>query len=633
MNSNNQVAILAGGYGTRLKDRSGSIPKSMVKILGKPVLEHQLCLCLSFGFTKIALLVHYEASLIKEYFGNGTDFGVELTYITDGEARGTAGALFNALPFLDTRFLVLYGDTYVDVDLSKFWKFDAEFPSAGSIFVHPNDHPYDSDLIEMGYEGFVARVHPYPHQNEHQFPNLVNAALYILEKESINQVVSPDVKLDLAKDAFPELLARGKKIRAYISPEYIKDMGTPERLDKVEKDILAGLPERLSNRGLRTAVFFDRDGTLNVEVDHLRSPNQLILEDGAAESVARLNRSGILAIGVTNQPVIARGDITKEQMISISAKLDSLLGERGAYLDRLYICPHHPDKGFIGEVAALKIKCLCRKPETGLIDHAVRELNISRRDSWIIGDSTTDILAGVRAGLRTILVRTGYAGRDFKCNVEPNFIADNLQDAVDWILWGHASASHKLLSAVAASQNERLVLVGGASRSGKSTVANLLVELYGLIGKKAHVLSLDCWLKSPNERVEGEGVLLRYNMNTVISEIMRVASAVNRVGILCPQFDRKTKQSLNSKAITIDPKDILIVEGVPALMDLGLVKNSKLRIYVSIDDKKRYSRIKSEYAWRGEAEKSILEKISSREIDEVSVVKRFADNANFFIEF
>lgn len=329
MNTNNQVAILAGGYGTRLKERSGAMPKSMVKILGKPVLEHQLSLCVRFGFTKIALLVHYEASLIKEYFGDGTDFGVELTYITEVDARGTAGALFNALPFLDTRFLVLYGDTYVDVDLRKFWEFDSELPSAGSIFVHPNDHPYDSDLIEMGGDGFVARVHPYPHPNENQFPNLVNAALYILEKVSINQVGSPNVKLDLAKNTFPELLARGKKIRAYISPEYVKDMGTPERLDKVERDILEGLPERLSNRGLRTAVFFDRDGTLNIEVNHLKSPNQLVLEDGAAESVARLNRSGILAIGVTNQPVIARGDITHDQMRSINAKLDSLLGSMG----------------------------------------------------------------------------------------------------------------------------------------------------------------------------------------------------------------------------------------------------------------------------------------------------------------
>lgn len=230
-------------------------------------------------------------------------------------------------------------------------------------------------------------------------------------------------------------------------------------------------------------------------------------------------------------------------------------------------------------------------------------------------------------------MRTGYAGRDFKCDVAPNFIADNLQDAVDWILCGHASVSRKVLSAVAASQNERLVLVGGASRSGKSTVANLLVELYGLIGKKAHILSLDCWLKSPNVRVEGEGVLARYDMNTAIAEIVRVASAVNRDEILCPQFDRKTKRSLNSKITTINPKDILIVEGVPALMDLTLVNHSKLRIYVSINDEVRFSRIKSEYKWRGESDESILEKISSREIDEVSMVKRSSSNANFFIEF
>ena len=332
-----QVAILAGGMGSRLKSRTGDLPKPMTLINGVPVLEHQINLCLKNGFTKIALLVHYQSGMIEEYFGNGVKFGVELVYVVEQEARGTAGALLDALDVMDSRFLVLYGDTYADVNLKMFWDFDSERSSAGTLFLHPNDHPQDSDLMEVGEDGALIQVHPYPHPEGVDYPNLVNAALYILDKESLINVIPVDRKTDLAKNTFPALLDVGKILYGYVTPEYIKDMGTPERLDKVERDINQGLPENLSGRHSRAAVFLDRDGTLNLEVNHLNAPDKLTLLDSSAEAVKRINRAGILAIGVTNQPVLARGDVTSEGLKKIHARLDRLLGEKGAYLDRMYI--------------------------------------------------------------------------------------------------------------------------------------------------------------------------------------------------------------------------------------------------------------------------------------------------------
>jgi histidinol-phosphate phosphatase family protein len=378
-------------------------------------------------------------------------------------------------------------------------------------------------------------------------------------------------------------------------------------------------------------VFFDRDGTLNFEVNHLSHLNQLTLLDGASEAIRRINRSGILAIGVTNQPVLARGDLTSEGLKKIHARLDSLLGKDGGYLDRMYICPHHPDKGFFGEVSELKIKCSCRKPETGLFDLAVKELNISRRDSWIVGDTTSDILAGKRAGLRTILVNTGYAGRDFKYNVAPDFLARNLTDAIDWILLGHANAVSKLMPVALSAESCRIILVGGASRSGKSTIAAVLVEIFNLIGKKAHILPLDGWLKSAEERHEDAGVLSRYKFNEIIEEAKKVALSPRRFSVAYTQYDRKLKQPQCLKTVSIGPSDIVIFEGVPALIDDRLLRLANLSIYVDVSDKIRMERLSDEYVWRGENPELYTRMIMSREKDEVSLIKERADKANYQI--
>lgn len=627
------MAILAGGMGSRLKSRTGDLPKPMALINGVPVLEHQINLCRRNGFTKIALLVHYQSGVIKDYFSNGAKFGVELVYLVEHEARGTAGALLDALAIMDSRFLVLYGDTYADINLKAFWDFDGKRKSAGTLLLHPNDHPQDSDLMEIGEDGELIKVRSYPHPDGVDYPNLVNAALYILERDSLLEVIPADHKTDLAKNTFPALLDSGKSLYGYVTPEYIKDMGTPERLDKVERDINQGLPENLSGRNPRAAVFLDRDGTLNLEVNHLKSPDQLVLFDGVAHAVRRINRSGMLAIGATNQPVLARGDVTPKGLREIHARLDRLLGEEGAYLDRMYVCPHHPDKGFSGEIPVLKIACLCRKPQAGLLDLAVQELNISRRDSWMAGDTTSDILAGKRAGLRTILVRTGYAGRDFKHDVQPDFIANDLAGAVEWILHGHSDVVSKLMPLVLSAKNSRVILIGGASRSGKSSIANVLAELLGLVGKKAHVLPLDGWLKAADERQEGAGVLGRYQLSTIIEQAKKIALSSARFDVSYLQYDRKLKQAKKSKKVSIGPLDIVIFEGVPALLEGCLLDLANLSIHVDVDDGLRMKRLQEEYLWREERQEDFMKKIMSREIDEVSLIKSVAHKADHQINF
>lgn len=620
-----QIAILAGGKGTRLKDRSGHLPKPMVPILGKPVLEHQIELCKRFGFSRISLLVHHQAETIKSYFGDGSRWGVELTYVDEDEPRGTAGALADALNFIDDEFLVLYADTYADIDLRKFWQESRKHTdAAGSLLLHPNDHPHDSDLVEIDVNGRVLGIRPYPHQDGIYYRNLVNAALYYLKKADISSFVPSSGKFDLAKDTFPKMISAGLKFQSYVTPEYIKDMGTPDRLDKVERDITIGLPERLSGRDMRVAVFIDRDGTINREVNHLNRPDQVELIPRAGDAVRQLNRSGVLAVGITNQPVLARGDISWAGLEAIHAKLDKLLGEKKAYLDGLYVCPHHPDKGFEGEVPALKIKCECRKPETGLINRAVRELSIDRRKSWMVGDTTADIVAGRRSGLRTVLVRTGYAGLDGKHEIIPDYIVPDLQAAVNLILHGHSAIARQLFAVCSEVSNARLVLIGGCARSGKSTVASVLSEMIGDSGRQAHVISLDGWLKPVEFRKEGDGVMGRYDMEAVNGLLLPLIRSQSRHALSIPQYERKGRSFLKPVLHSIGPNDLLILEGVPALMDNSLLDHSVVRIYVDVSDEIRAKRLKEDCAWREENQADFELRLASREMDEVPLVRASA---------
>lgn len=428
-----QAVILAGGEGSRLKEISGGLPKPMVSVKGKVLLQYLIEQCVQYGISDIKLLVSYKKEVIQEFIGDGKQFGASIQYIDEQRPQGTAGALIDALPELDEQFLVIYGDTYFDIDLYSFWKFHKEKTGDVSIFLHPNDHPHDSDLVEIGSNLQVQKIHPYPHDDQWK-QNLVNAAIYIFNKNSLNDYNFKVERPDIAKQLFPIMLKNKKKIYGYVSSEYIKDMGTPKRLSIVERDIDSGKVKLLKKQSKKIAIFLDRDGTINEEVGHLSDIKNFHLIKGVGEAICQINAAGILAIVITNQPVVARGELGELGLKMIHNKMDTLLGRHGAYLDQLYYCPHHTDTGFEGEIESLKIECDCRKPKIGLFKNAERKFNISLEESWFIGDSTRDILAAQKAGMKSILVLTGLAGKDKSFNVKPDIVKNDLKAAVDYIM-------------------------------------------------------------------------------------------------------------------------------------------------------------------------------------------------------
>ena len=298
------------------------------------------------------MLVHYQAEEIVEFVENLDGLNVEVVFVKERSARGTAGALKDALDVMANTFFVLYGDVFCDVDMKAMLQ-AKKANDDGLVFLHPNDHPQDSDLVLLNEEGFLSDIFPYPHSDDLFIRNLVNAGLILVNKNLCNSIPATG-KADIAKDIFPLWIAENKKLRGYVTPEYIKDMGTPERLSSVCSDLASGRVQRLSSVGKRMAVFLDRDGTINKHVGHLSNIDDLELLPSAGNAIKQLNKAGILALCITNQPVIARGELAFDGLDTIHGKLDYLLGLEGSYLDKLYFCPHHPDAGFDGEKKELK---------------------------------------------------------------------------------------------------------------------------------------------------------------------------------------------------------------------------------------------------------------------------------------
>ena len=430
-----QMLILAGGLGTRLKERLGPLPKPMIPIGDKPLLEIQVELARRHGFKDIFIFGCYRVDLIEAHFGDGRRWGTNIRYVVEKEPLGTAGAVLAGFELLADCFVVMYGDTMINVDLDRFWQAHQQRSADATLLVHPNDHPLDSDLVETGPDDWITAFHRRPHPPNRWFQNLVNAGLYVVQRRALGPWAARVERSDFGQDLFPALLRQGGRLFGYNSPEYIKDIGTPQRYDKICAEFTSGLVARSSLTTPQPAVFLDRDGTLNREVDGVLSPDQFELLPGVADAVHALNHHGFRVVVVTNQPVIAKGFCSEADVQLVHRKMETLLGSEHAFVDRIYFCPHHPEKGFPGERPELKIDCDCRKPKPGMLLRAARELNLDLPNSWMIGDTMRDVEAGHHAGVKTVFLGTGDGAR--RRAIQPDYVFDSLPAAVRQITLNH----------------------------------------------------------------------------------------------------------------------------------------------------------------------------------------------------
>lgn len=423
-----KAVIVAGGSGKRLGKITQKLPKPLVRINGKPVVEHQLELLVKNGIKEVWLLVGYKADLIKNYFGDGQKWGIKIRYSIETKPLGTAGAVKSIANKLTDDFLVIYGDLMINFDLNRFIQFHHQHgqKSVASIIVHTSDHPLDTDLVVVKRHKII-KIYSRPHRADVWRHNLENASVFILSPK-IFDFIPDDRPSDFASEIFHFLLKKRQIITAYHSWEYFRDIGDPNRLKTVRKECKQGNHQKLHFQNKQKAIFLDRDGVVNEEVGGVDHPDKLQLFPFAPSAIKKINQSDFHAIVITNQSVVAKERVTKGQLEEIHCKLETLLGVQGAVINRIYYCPHHP----------IKRICCCRKPEIGLIKKAIQDFNIDLSQSYLIGDMVSDYQTAKNAGIKFIGVKTGFGcqprpGKDEPI-IDKIIVKENFEDAVGYIL-------------------------------------------------------------------------------------------------------------------------------------------------------------------------------------------------------
>jgi D,D-heptose 1,7-bisphosphate phosphatase len=622
-----KAVIQAGGKGTRLAQYTIELPKPLLKIGDKSILEHQIDLLKRYNINDIIIIVNHLKEMIIESFGDGEALGVNIQYLEEKQPLGTVGGIKKIEHLLTEDFIVFYSDIMINMNLQRFIKFHKDKNSICTLVLHPNDHPYDSDLIETDKDNRVIAVHPKPHEKGKYYKNLVNAGVYILSPLFL-RYLEKGKKADFGRDIFP-VIYKDIMMFGYNTFEYLKDTGTPERLEQVNADYKSGKINQLNFEKKQKAIFMDRDGVTNVEKDLIYRPEDMELFSFTAEAIREINNSDYLSVIVSNQSVIARNLCTIDELEYIHNKIETELGNEHSKLDAIYYCPHHPDKGYPEERSEYKIECECRKPRTGMFRQAASDFNIDLSKSWMIGDAERDVIAGKNAGCKTVGVMTGYGVK--KTAVKPEFFFKNLLEASRFIVnEPYRDISEKIhkLFYERKNKNPFIISIGGNAKSGKSNFAAYISHKFTQNGLKVLIVELDNWILPEDKRDSCKNVYDRFRINDLITDLAGLLAG-RKIGLLSyPNHPERQAQPLEYR---FKDEDIIIIEGIVALSREELRNIPDLKIFLKIDDRTFKTRIKEYYCWRGKNDDEIKLLLEKREKDEYQLIEKESKFADFVI--
>jgi histidinol-phosphate phosphatase family protein len=614
-----QAVVLAGGKGTRLVGAAGTAapPKVIAPLAGVSAIDLVLGWLSREGVTEVVLCLGHRAEEIRARVGGGERFGLCIRSFVEDAPRGTAGAVKAREAELEERFFVVYADVVAEVDLARMLQRHVAQGALATLAVHPNDHAYDSDRVVTSSDGRIVRLVRKEEPVGPEAGALASAALYVMERALLARVKSEGSPQDFARDVFPQLVGEGLPLFAYRTTEYIKDMGTPDRQARVERDLLLGKPASMRLSAYRPAVLTDRDGVLITDAQYITLPSQIEILPGVAPALRKLNLAGVLAVCCTNQPVIARGELTFEGLHDLHRLLEGKLGQEGAWLDAFYACPHHPHRGFPGERAELKVECECRKPLPGMLLAASKDLGIDRRASIFVGDRTIDLRAARAAGVLGVGVLTGTALRDGKCPIPPETpIVPTFADAVKFFLETVPSLEG-LVDQVA---ERGSVVIGGVSRGGKTLAASALTLALRARGIPVLHLSLDRFIQPLGQRRAESKLFERLGLEVARSTIEHL---LRRGPTLLPSYDPLRREAAPGEVVTW-ADGVLVLEGLLApAIDLP----AALQIEMTARPATLEQRRRGFYAWKGltpnEIERTLAERAGEdQELASLSRVPR-----------
>lgn len=424
-----QVVVLMGGLGTRLglQDR----PKAMADIDGIPFFDYQLRMLKRWRFHKFLFLVGYQADKIEKYYGNGERWQVAIQYSYDGkEQLGTGGALRHAKDRLEDAFLLIYGDSFMDIDYQEVvyrYRLARLAGKKGLMTILKNEDHYDkSNVIYQNGELVL-------YDKDHRTWDMkyIDYGVSVLSKELVEEERG-ERKFDLA-----HILTEASKRRlleAHVVQRRFYEIGSPA----AKAEFCAYARKRFGTR--QKAVFLDRDGVINElvyndDTEWLDSPfseREFRYVDGVLDALRKIGRAGYYIFIVTNQPAAAKGKTSLKKLYDLNAWLTGDLKAKGIAVEFVNMCPHYPGEGKKAELDFLNWKCDCRKPEAGMIRNLLEGYGIDRENSYMVGDSYTDILAGKSAGIKTV-----FFGK-WKCDMcqrmgegGPDHIIDKMEELAE----------------------------------------------------------------------------------------------------------------------------------------------------------------------------------------------------------
>lgn len=426
--ANVQAVVMMGGMGTRLKGYAHDCPKPLADVNGKPFFFYQLQLLKSAGFRKFVFCVGYRGSMIEQYFGDGTVFGVHITYSRDGERLlGTGGAIRKALPYLESDFMVVYGDSFMDIDYTEvLYRYYAGKKNGkrALMTILKNENRFDKSNV-IYRDG---KIELYDKHRQDPAMRYIDYGVCMYER-SLFEDYPQDCFLDVAE--VQKAVSVQGLLEACPVRKRFYEIGTPESLEEFKAFARKRFLEK------RPAVFLDRDGVINgivynedtEELESPLGPEQFVFREHVPEALATIRKKGYYIFIVTNQPAAAKGKTTLGRLYDVNHYMQKQLSERHCEADAVCMCPHSEKGTDYTKETFLNRRCGCRKPETGLFQRVLETYRIDLQRSWMAGDSYTDILAGQRAGVRTVLIG------DLKCdmcarlkNRKPDLICKSLYE-------------------------------------------------------------------------------------------------------------------------------------------------------------------------------------------------------------
>ena len=429
--------VLAAGEGTRLRPLTLNMPKPMLPIDGKPLLEHTVEWLRWYGVKDIAINLSHCPDVIVNYFGTGEAMDVELAYSYEDTVLGTAGGVRKMRDFIgDSPLVVVYGDVLTDMSLQELLSFHYQVttrdPKAGvTLSLYHVNNPTEVGLVDMDDTGRIQRFVEKP-KAEDVFTDLANAGILVLEPWVVD-MIPPGVFFDFGRDLFPLLIEKGVSMYGWAAPSdtFVMDIGSHTAYERVQLDWPAHERARLARA--RPAIFIDRDGVINRNrQDYVKSWSEFEFLPGAIDGLRRLSQVGWPIIVVSNQSAVGRGLVESQTVDEINARMVSAIRRAGGRVDDVLYCPHTPEDN-----------CACRKPLPGLFFQAAGRYNIDLSRSYMIGDAACDVQAAHAAGCKPVLVRTGRWNEQLAeiraHSTHIQHIAADLADGADWILGRVAS--------------------------------------------------------------------------------------------------------------------------------------------------------------------------------------------------